>query len=48
MNPAILPSTIGKWKGRLGSLTFAWQPVQEKENSEFTHRLKIDLVLHPA
>ena len=34
-----------------GSLTLAWQPVQEKENSEITPdklHLKINLVLHPG
>ena len=36
---------------RLGSLTLVWQPVKEKENSEFKsvkQHFEIDLVLHPA
>ena len=35
--------------GKLGSLALVKQPVEEeKENSEFKLRLKIDVVSHPA
>ena len=42
---------MGKLLGRLGSLTFERQLVEEKENSEFkpvVSCLKIVLVLHPT
>ena len=32
MNLTILPPVMSKKLGRLGSLTFVWQPVLEKEN----------------
>ena len=46
LNPA-----MGKYLGKLGCLTLIWQPVKEKENSEFKPiklHLKIDLVSRPA
>ena len=48
--PIILPTATGKYLGRLNSLILTWQPVN-RENFEFKpakHRLKIDLVSHPA
>ena len=33
MNPTILSPSMGKYQGRLCSLTLLWQPVWEKENS---------------
>ena len=52
MNLTILPPVIGKLD-RMGSLTLVWQPVQEKENSEFKPvklclEKNIDPVSHPA
>ena len=47
MNPIILPPALGKLFGRLGSLTFIWQPVLEKKNSEFKY-LKTDFVSYFA
>ena len=35
MNPAILPSVMGKEYDRFSSLILVWQLVKEKENSEF-------------
>ena len=48
-NPILLSQAMRKYKGRLSSLTFPWQMVKGKENSEVKHvklRLKIDLVSH--
>ena len=35
MHLIILPPAMDKLSARLGSLTLVWQPVYEKENSEF-------------
>ena len=51
MNPFTLLPVMDKYKDWLSSQIFLWQPVLEKENSEFNHvelRLKIELVSHPA
>ncbi len=41
MNPTILIPALSKKMGKLGSLTILWQPLKEKENSEF--KLMVDL-----
>ena len=41
MNPIILPPAINSWA--LSSLTFLWQLIQEKENTDFKN-----VVLYPA
>ena len=51
MNPIYLPPAMGKYLGRLSSLSLIQQLVYEKENSEFQPvklRLKTDLVSHFA
>ena len=51
MNPTVLLPYMSKLKDRLGSFALFWQPVKEKENSEFKSallHLKIDLVSHLA
>ena len=52
MNTTILTPAMGKIVGQTGSLALVWQPVHEKENSEFKPvklRIKnIYFVLHPA
>ena len=51
INQSVLSSALGKYLGRLISLTLVRQPVSEKENSEFETALlcfKIDFVSHPA
>ena len=51
INPTTLPLAMRKYLGRSRSLTLSWQPVKEKENSEFKSvklYLEIDLVLHPV
>ena len=48
---SVLPTVVGKFWGRLGSLAFVWQPIYEKENSEFKPAklcMEIDLMSHPA
>ena len=50
-NSAILPPAISKQNGRLDALSLVWQPVWEKENSEFkpvSHCLKRDRVSPPV
>ena len=49
MNLTIFPSAMSIKQGRLSFLTFVWQLVYEKENSEFEPvklHLKTDLVSH--
>ena len=51
MDPTDISSSMDKLLNKMGSLTFAWQPFQEKENSEFKPfkvHLKIDFVFYPA
>ena len=50
MNPIILPSSMGKLLGRVGSSALVSQP-NKKENSELKSAklcLKIDLLSHSA
>ena len=51
MYSTIPAPVMGKLSGRLGFLTLVWQPVSEKENSEFEPGklcLKTDLKSHFA
>ena len=34
MDPTILPPSMDKLLGKLGSLTMVWKPVKKKEDSE--------------
>ena len=51
MHSALLPPAMCKYKSKLGTLSLAWQPVSEKENSESRSvklHLKFDIVWCPA
>ena len=51
INPTIIPPSMGRYWGKLNSLTLSWQPVEEKESCQFKPvklHLKINIVSHPA